>query len=436
MDSARLASVAAPDGGGGETALRSIWIVNHYAGAPGIGTGWRHWELGRRWSKAGVEVRLFTASTAIGGGKAAAREIDRSIEGLHFHFVDARAYEGNSLGRALNLAGFAWRVPSAMRRVLQAGALPPDAVIASSPQPFVWPGVAAFCRRERCAFIPEIRDVWPESLQEIGGMPSWHPLVLACAVARRRAMKCADLIFSPLSRIDQHAAAFGIAPERCVIVPNGVDTEVASRGRGLAVSVPGADAVPSRRRLLYAGAMGRPNALDGLVDAVGMIPAESRRCLTILMIGDGTERSRIESRTRRECSGVFEFLGPREQRDIESVAATCHGAVINWLPRTVYRFGLSPQKVPLYLALGLPVIAATPDEDDAIQRESLGWWSPAGETGALRDSIQGFLACDGATLAAMSARCTAHARRTLDWDAISARALDALQAFRARRHGA
>ena len=29
--------------------MTRVWIVNHDAGGPGIGTGWRHWELARRW---------------------------------------------------------------------------------------------------------------------------------------------------------------------------------------------------------------------------------------------------------------------------------------------------------------------------------------------------------------------------------------------------
>ncbi len=413
------------------TVLKSVWIVNHYAGGPEIGTGWRHYELARRWGRLGVETTVFTASTKIGGETGAAREGPRRLDGVVFRFIAARKYGGNGIARVLNLFDFARGAEGAMREELDLGARP-DAVLASSPQPFVWPGARRISARARALFVPEIRDIWPESLQEIGGMPAWHPLVLACRIARSRALGCADLVFSPLSHIDRYAAAHGVAKDRCIVVPNGVDGEIAARATPLPRAASGSPTA-ARRRLLYAGAMGLPNALHGMLDAVALLCPADRARLHILMAGDGTQRERLAARVARECPESVELLGSLEQRGVETLAMTCHGAIINWLPKPLYRFGISPQKVPLYLALGLPIVSASPDEEDPVRRESLGWWSRAGDARALCDSLRAFLDCDSAGLAAISLRCTEYAQTALNWDSISLRALEALQRARSRQ---
>jgi hypothetical protein len=55
-----------------------IWVIYHYAGRLGIGTGWRHWELCRRWQDVGCRVRVFAASIEIG-----CKEVTGSLSSVH-----------------------------------------------------------------------------------------------------------------------------------------------------------------------------------------------------------------------------------------------------------------------------------------------------------------------------------------------------------------
>ena len=400
--------------------IESIWIVNHYAGGPGIGTGWRHYELGRRWAQTGVSVRVFAASTRIGGEQCPKRVGDREIDGVHLHFVPTRTYGGNGISRVLNLSDFARRVGARMRGIALACATAPSAIIASSPQPFVWAGAARIARETGGLFVPEIRDVWPDSLIELGGMSAFHPLVLASRIAQSRALRRADLLFSPLSRISLLGEQFGIAADRCIVVPNGVSL------------APRAPRLPrtcdqGQRTLLYAGAMGLPNSLDGLVDAVVGMTQSIRANLRVLMVGDGTRRLAIEVRAKRECPGVFEFLGALDQPAVQSLDATCDAGVINWQPMPLYRYGISPQKVPMYLSEGLPIVSASPDENDCVRTHQLGWWSPAGETRALTANLEVFVNADANALATMRERCVNYAHEHFNWDGIAHMGLGALR---------
>jgi hypothetical protein len=88
----------------------NIWIINHHAGGPTIGTGERRWELARRWIGARATARIFTASTEIGGARSITRHGSREIDGAPFEFVPVPEHRVNGLGRIANMLMFGARV--------------------------------------------------------------------------------------------------------------------------------------------------------------------------------------------------------------------------------------------------------------------------------------------------------------------------------------
>jgi glycosyltransferase involved in cell wall biosynthesis len=409
------------------------WILNHYAGGPGLGSGWRHWEIGRRWVRRGIQVRIFAASTRIGGARDTQRTGTREIEGVAFRFVPARAYRGNGIGRAANMLQFARRTAAEMAAARRNGERP-DVIIASSPQPLVWPAAARAARSMGVPLVPDIRDAWPESLRDLAGCSALNPLVLASTHALRAALRQAALVTSPLPNAGLHLAEHGFADVPWMHVPNGITMPVDD-----AADIPEAAAqaiararAGGRRVALYAGAMGGPNALADLVRATDCLPEAIRARLAFLMIGAGTERARLERECRSAVPATFEFLGELEQPVVQAIARRCDAGVVLRTPHAVYRFGTSPQKLAMYLACGLPVVCSSTDPSDAVARHGLGWWVPAGDVTALSSTIGRLAAAGDAELGALSRACEEHARRELDWDAIAERLLERLPMAGAR----
>ncbi len=413
--------------------MRSIWIVNHYAGGPGIGTGWRHWELGRRWAAAGVEVRVFTASTAIGGTADPGRDGTRTVDGVEFRFLRVPAYTGNGVGRLRNVIAFNRAVAHAMQHAAWV-ASPPDIVIASSPQPFVWGAASRFARGAGASFVPEVRDLWPESLEQLGGLPSWHPMVAWCRRVVHRGYRDADAVASTLPGIARCLRPLGVTADRCLVIPNGVDlrVDVSPLRDELELEVSRAHGA-GRQLLLYAGAIGVPNAMDQLVDAVALLQPARRANLRCLIAGEGTERARIERRAMATDPDVFRFLGHVPQDQVRALMRRARAGFQGWLDLPLYRHGTSAQKISLMLGEGLPVIHAAPDAPDPVQDHGLGWACPAQRPAELAAAIEAMLDADQGSLAGMSERCRAHVRAHLDWDAIAPRALGELQRVVGRR---
>jgi glycosyltransferase involved in cell wall biosynthesis len=400
--------------------MTRVWIVNHYAGGPDIGTGWRHWELARRWIASGGQVRVFTASTSIGGQTHPDRLGTRLVEGVPFHFVHVPAYGGNSLGRLRNILAFNRGAGRALIHTARELDERPDVIVASSPQPLMWPTVVRAARRLRAAFVPEIRDLWPESLQQLAGLPGWHPLVIWCRQADRMAMGSASLVLSPLAGVEAAIRSRGHAGLRCVTVANGVSMEAS----------PAPDLEPDlrawveeahadhRRVLLYAGAFGVPNAMDQLLDAVERLSPAERGGLLVLLAGDGTERLRLERRAA-SSSWPMRFVGPRSQPQVRALCRACDAGFLGWLDRPLYRFGIAPQKRGLMLGEGLPLIHAVPHALIDESNLGTGWSSPAGDAEALADVIRAFLKTPTRVMLDMRERCRSCAREHLDWDRIA-----------------
>lgn len=410
--------------------MPTIWIVNHYAGGPGIGTGWRHWELGRRWAREGVRVRIFTASTRIGGRQCPSRRGESVQDGVSFRFIPTREYQGNGIGRALNMAEFARGSVRAMREAASAGERP-DVIIASSPQPFMWPGSARMARLLGAAFVPDIRDAWPESLRDLAGCGPLNPLVMASTWCLKTALQRAATVISPLDNIALHLKEHGFGSAPSIHVPNGVTLPVEKAPvihpdlERIMVSAKAGN----RRVVLYAGAMGIPNALADLMGATRLLSETIKSRLSFVMVGAGTERARLETECPRSAPASFYFLGELDQRLVHAMAAGCDAGLVLRTPHPVYRFGIAPQKFATYMACGLPVICSSTDSSDTVLRHRLGWWNPAGDIRALARSLAELARITDEDLAATSRSCKAYASRELDWTSIAERSLPRLLAL-------
>lgn len=409
---------------------KTIWIVNHYAGGPELGTGWRHWELGRRWVRLGSSVRIFTASTAIGGEASAQRRGEREIDGVHFHFVDVPPYRTNGMGRLRNILAFNRGVGRFLAEVVQRTGTTPDIVIASSPQPLVWPTAQRFARRIGAKFVPEIRDIWPESLVQLAGMPRWHPLVIWCRLIASRAYANASCIASTLSNVSAYLALHGVPQNRCLIVPNGVDLSTkeptAAIPSSVAAIVQRAHA-SNRHIVLYAGAIGIPNAVGQLIDAVAALPRIARDRLCCLVVGEGTQREALVAKAQEIDGALIEFCGALPPEVVCRLMRDCRAGFIAWLDRPLYRFGVSPQKLPLMLANGLPVIHAAPPGFSTNGIE-VGWQCRAADVDSIAVAIRAMLDASESELEVLRGNCREFAKASFDWDKIAEGALARLRA--------
>ena len=177
------------------------------------------------------------------------------------------------------------------------------------------------------------RPGWGRLLERVGEQPALH---------------AADVVACGTATVAEQVVRLGVAPERVLITPTGVDLDLFSTR---------ADPAPLRRELGledrfvvgWVGSFRRFHALDDLIEAVAPVDGAS-----LLFVGDGPERPRIERLAReRGVHAVFAGTTPHSELPRHLAAMDC--AVV--LASAQESFHYSPLKLAEYLAAGLPVVA-------------------------------------------------------------------------------
>jgi lipopolysaccharide/colanic/teichoic acid biosynthesis glycosyltransferase/glycosyltransferase involved in cell wall biosynthesis len=335
-----------------------ILILHQYYLQPGQPGGSRFNEMARFWADSGHSVSIIAGNVNYVTGKKPPEGQKKWIVAeedgpVRVWRCDVPESYGRSYGgRMWAFTTFAVAACAAMLRAER-----PDVIVATSPPlTIALPGILA--GRLRWGYTPwifEVRDLWPESAVTSGVLAPGSLLTRALFAIERLAYRVADRINVLTPAFREDILHRGLAsPEKIAFIPNGADLDRFQ---------PGPLDNDLRRRLnwgdrfvvLYAGAHGRANAVGQLVEAAECL--RDRRDILIACLGDGPDRSALESAARDRGLANIVFLGPQAKDVMPDLvnAANAGAAVLQSNPtfRTVY-----PNKVFDYMACARPILLA------------------------------------------------------------------------------
>lgn len=349
-----------------------IWWINQFALPPTAAGGTRHYSLARGLVEQGHEVVVFTSTTSymvrdtVTGGVARTRQ---DHDGVRFEFLPVLPGAG-FVGRLREMFDFAERMDAEVRRSRRRldGSVPiPDLVIGSTPAPPAALAGRAAARRLRVPFFLEVRDIWPESLIQLGRYPSWHPVMQTLAWMQRRLLADARGAISILPNAVPYFRGMGLAEADVCLLPNGVDLSLVPAVRPLPPRAAGEPLV-----CMYAGSHNVANDLMTLLDAIARVQAQAPGSVRWVFVGDGPSKPAL--RQRAEALGLrdVEFRDPVPKAAIYDVLAEAHVLLMPLKAVEVYQFGISPNKLWDYLAVGRPVIFGLTAANDPVRQSSAG----------------------------------------------------------------
>jgi glycosyltransferase involved in cell wall biosynthesis len=208
---------------------------------------------------------------------------------------------------------------------------------------------------------------------ELSGMSPWHPFALICQSAEDAAYRHSDAVVSMLPKVHAHMARRGLDLKKLFIVPNGISPEEwAAQPAPLRTDVE--QAIDAARRagaviVGYAGSMGRPNALDVLLDAARLL---ADRPLRFVLVGDGHERERLAARLRTEGLAQVALLPPIPKAQVPAFLAAIDIAYLGWQRQPLYRFGIAPNKLMDYMMAARPVLHSVEAGNDPVAESGCG----------------------------------------------------------------
>jgi glycosyltransferase involved in cell wall biosynthesis len=325
----------------------NIWLLHPFAGGPaGLGRHWRPFWLAAAWARMGhrplvISARfhhLHQAPQTVG---------PRRIENVDFWFLETPRYGDGSLGRLRNNLSFGPRFRRDATAIAEQFGKP-DLIIASTPHLFFISAAQRVARRFNAKFWVEVRDLWPESIVALGLVSSGHPLMMVIGWKEQQAYRGADRVISLLVGAEPHMISRGLAGGRFVWVPNGVsDEEIRSAVEPQSMVHPIIERISrlreqGRRVVLYAGAMGPPNAMEVVVDAAAALAVTNPE-IHFVLIGSGISRAQLEQRAGNLPN--VEFQNEVERPIVHGILRASDCAVVSFHKNALYHHGISPNKL-------------------------------------------------------------------------------------------
>jgi lipopolysaccharide/colanic/teichoic acid biosynthesis glycosyltransferase/glycosyltransferase involved in cell wall biosynthesis len=214
--------------------------------------------------------------------------------------------------------------------------------------------------------VADVQDIWPESVTDSGMLRS----STASGVLDRwcRWAYCAAdrlLVLSP-----GYARALverGVDPPRIDVIYNWCD-----EGALVSAGAPAEGILDARAfNIVYAGNMGKLQALDTVLDAAKSLAATARQ-VRFVLIGDGVEAVRLRRRVEDEQIANVRFHGRLALERVNAVQRAADLLLVHLEPSTLTRMAI-PSKVQSCLACGTPVlIAMEGDAADLVERSGGG----------------------------------------------------------------
>jgi glycosyltransferase involved in cell wall biosynthesis len=364
--------------------MANIWLVNHYASTPATGLGGRHHHLARGLARLGHRVTVIASRhhhLLRERLETSALPREEDVDGYRFLRLDVPRYvHAHDKRRVLAWAVFAARLWT-MRVAPEER---PDVLLYSSPHLLGFLGAERLARRIGARLVFEVRDIWPLSLVEVGGFSPRHPAIRLFQWIEDRAYARADKVVSNLPGAVEHMFARGMDRAKFAWISNGIALDEVECSEPLPAEL--SARIPAKGlRVAYTGTLGAANALGTLLDAAALLRDMP---VTFLMVGQGRERAALES--QRDALGLDNvlFLGPVPKEQVQSVLAAVDVVYIGWIDASIYRFGISANKLPEYMYSAKPVIHAYSGKFDPVKDFSAGLTVEAGNPQALAASFR------------------------------------------------
>lgn len=217
------------------------------------------------------------------------------------------------------------------------------------------------------------------------------------------------------------------------VVPNGVDVARFAHDPAAAARTRAALGIEEARVVGFAGSLKPWHGVDVLLAAAARL-STARPDLRVLVVGDGPERTRLESIAAALLPGRVVFTGAIPNAAIPAHLAAFDVAAAPYVaPAGSVGFYFSPMKVVEAMAAGRPVVASRFPSIEALLA-GFGRLVPPGDVTALAAAID--QALDDPDAGAVAERARQRAAADHDWTAVARIITDTTAALDARRFAA
>lgn len=361
----------------------NIWIFNHYAVGPNSNGITRHFDLAKELVKLGHRVTIF-ASSFNHQKRLEEKEYKRKelfkkevYNNVNFYWIKTTPYKKNDIKRIKNMLSYTVRAFFTVKKVEET----PDIVIGSLMHPLAALLGYYVANKYKAKFYFEERDLWPQSLIDLGKVSPQNPLVKILSKLELFLYKKADKIIVLFDKAPNYVVSRGIDSKKVIYLPNGISLERYKSNNGnLPEELQKVFAnYQDKFLIVYTGAHSLANYLEAVLDIALMVQKRTNN-IQFLLIGDGPAKNLLIKKATMEGIKNVKFLPPVEKEYIPSLLKRADAGIIALKNLEVYKWGISLNKMYDYMAAGLPIIMFTSLKNNVVSDNGLGIVSECKET--------------------------------------------------------
>ena len=339
--------------------------------------------------KQGFKVEVLTGFPNYPGGKVYAgykiKLIQREcIDGVQITRLPLYPnHDQSAIKRVLNYASFA---ASALVYGLFM-AKRADVMYAYHPPLTVGIAASLIRRLRGIPLVYDIQDMWPDTLRATGMLNNPRALALVgrvCGWVYKRVDQL--VVLSP--GFKRLLLQRGVPERKIDVIYNWADESALMSPVGtVPAAFPGAD----RFRVVFAGNMGKAQALDAVLDAAAILQACGSRA-SLVMLGGGVEVSRLKNRAIEMKLGNVVFLPPVPMSEVGTVLAAADVLLVHLRKDPLFEITI-PSKTQAYMAVGKPLLmAVNGDAADLVRQAKCGLTAESENPQALADAVDALAA--------------------------------------------
>ena len=348
------------------------------------------------------------------------------VRGLRYCWLPTLPYSGNGLRRMVNHLQFALALDARGKRLR----LPhPDVIIASSPPPLLLPATLRIARHFNAKLAFEVRDLWPLSVQELNNMSRWHPAIQLMAHCEKTGYRGASVVVSALPLAREYMESRGMQPGKFTHIPNGVHIkETLAHAQPLNDEASAALARVHGKKLVgYVGAHNRANALDSLLRAAALVQRQTDG-VHFILVGTGYEKPALVALAHEMRLKNVTFLEAIPRDQVQALLTELDVCFIGLKRESVFRFGISPNKMFEYMLAGKPIVSAIDAGNDLVAEAGCGRTVTAEDPAAIAAGILQIADADRSELGRMGRNARRYVEQTHSIEQLAVSYIDALRA--------
>ena len=393
-----------------------IWYISKYAWTPSNRIVSRQFNYSKYFAKKGHVAYLFSSiscghETDLSGYQDRGYYYYKKLEDVNHILVKGPIINlGFNVKRILSWLIFEWN----LRRIVKTEKLDkPNSIIVSSLSILTIINGILFKRSFKSKLIFEIRDIWPLTLVDIGGVSRWNPIVFLLRRLELFGYRNADIIVGSMPKLDDHIKSSIGSNFKFEWLPTGVDVEESS-----VAELPNmiARQIPKNKFIAaYTGAIGKVNCVHEIVEAARFL--QENYNIHFIILGNGPLKQALVEQAM-DLDNVT-FIDKIDKMYVQTFLSYCSALLHPVMDKKIYNYGISPNKWIDYMLSGKPIIVPYNGYPSLINQANCGVFIQAGNPKMLSEEILKFSQISGDELNAMGLRGRDYVLQNLNYDILS-----------------